>query len=113
MATPVEYVQNAKTEVTAERTVAGGAFADFIKLDPDHETAILVDKNGEDIKVEVAINRKKVNGDKIDDLEVGVIFAEVDTGTDDYFAGDNSTLSAVKISGTPGSATVNYSVTQS
>jgi len=74
----------------------GGLRTDFVLLDPNRNTSILVNKQGESAVVSVTNDAFNAN---IDDAAVE--FSDVSTGTLDYLAGDSKGLTGMKIVSTP------------
>lgn len=93
----------------AEESIAAGASGTsiFLVLDPTRSSSILVRKNG-------STGTVNVTNTLLDDLEdSAAIYAERNSGTDDYVAGDTKGITGVKVvSGTPQASAINISVLQ-
>ena len=92
----------------------GSAQVVFIGTNPHKPAAVAVDKNGENATVFLTTDCKNSDGTKLTSLSnSGIIWNEVSaSGTTNYFAGDSTLVSGIKIEGSPSSSAIQYSVTQ-
>ena len=76
-------------------------------------TVINIDKNGESVTTPATVDRRKVDGSIITDIEdAEMVYSEVDSGTDDYFAGGNKGITGFEIQKIGTSSAVHVSITQ-
>jgi len=110
--------KNRKREV---RETINAAFADdiFILVDPSKNTKIQLLKNSEEVAVQASSDSKLVDGTQITEANViankaNILFSTVDANsTTDYYASDKGvTILKITPSGTPGSGTMNFNITQ-
>lgn len=92
---------------------SASAVTKFIATNPVKKTAINVDQNAQSVIVSASIDVRKTDGSKITDIEdADMIYTEISNGTDDFFAGDNRGVSALKIQKIGVASQVHYSITQ-
>ena len=103
-------------DVNERDNVPASATPVLIGTNPAKSTAIAVDKNSQTAKVEVTTDAKNPDGTK---LQTGglsastIIWNEVSaSGSTNYFAGPQTLISGVRITGNTGTSAIQYSVTQ-
>jgi len=99
---------------TNDRGNISAAEVKIIACDPAKKTAIALNKNSHNAKVEVTTDARLSNGtSRITDLEeANILWNEVSaSNTTNYFAGDSSLLTGVRLTDINGPAK-QYSVTQ-
>lgn len=106
---------NKPLNVAVRAKIADGAgnTTNYYALDPRKTTAILVNKNSQTATISFTVDINDVNGDRLTDLEAaGVLWNDVSSDANDYFAGDNQGLTGVKVNSNPSGAAVEYSIIQ-
>jgi len=110
--------KNRKREV--RETVAIGFSDDiFILLDPSKNTKIQVIKDSEEVEIQASSDSKLADGTQITEDNViankaSILFSvsDINSTTDFYAADKGVTILKITPSGTPGTNSVNYNVTQ-
>lgn len=104
---------NMDTKIRSQITVGGGQSPVIIGLNPHKLTAIHVNSGLENAKVSVTTDLLQSDSTKLVAFDANTMWHEVAaSGVVDYFAGDSTLLSGVMIEGTPGTSSIQYSVTQ-
>jgi len=110
------FPKNRKREFRGSE-IASNTNVVFFLLDPSKKTKIQVNKNSEEVEIQSSSDTKLLTGTQIDEINVSsatILFNVVDANsTTDYYASDDG-VSILKLtsSGTPGTGTVQYNVTQ-
>ena len=85
----------------------------FIPTRGRKNSVINVDKNGDSVTIESSIDVRKADGSIITDIEDSdMIYTEIDSGTTDFFAGDNKGVTAYKDQKIDTNSAVRVSITQ-
>lgn len=114
MANETKIPGNMKTAIRGFLVDDGGLQVERHGVDPRFPTMVSVKPTTDTVTVELTSDVLKKDGSKLTDLtDADIIwFPAQSASADQFFAGDNQLITGVRITGTPTTADIEFSITQ-